>query len=165
MNVNETNPTTFEYEMLDANQFELMQQDDPFITNEEEQTIILDQDEISSNWLAWNELVYDNPSATSSGNAVAYAETWDMDVTESTFAQFQLIITHQMQEKSITAQIRFEFSTDMGRHWQLVESHPDQLASDYTLSGANNGTRITVHLPKQAMSAPLFNFIITICSN
>ena len=163
VNVNDTNPTTFEYEMFDTVDEWMMQRDEPQLDRQDEEILQLGEETIS-HWMGWNGLVHDNPSATSpdGSTAAAYAETWDMDVGESTFAQFQLM-------SASSAEIRFEFSTDMGRHWQLVESQPEhQPVSVYSVTAAgnkSNATRITVHLPKQAITrSTRFRWISSVSS-
>ena len=89
-----------------------------------------------------------------------FAETWDMDVGHSTFAQFQLFGAGHRPAVTSHQLVRFEYSTDSGRHWRLVlprchgrrDRRPCLVpSSHYDLTGADNATRITVPLPPETM--------------
>ena len=160
MNINETNPVTFEYELNPA-------LDEPTFAPAGSPDWIGDG---VTNWLGWQGLVSreeSNPVDTQlerrskyhEATLPAYAETWDMEISDPTFAQFQLMIPSEGQDDD-QAYVRFEYSTNMGKTWRLVEEecyfiggycerlHPP---SRYTVGRENNATRITVHLPRRAM--------------
>ena len=159
-NFNETNVSTFEYEVAD----EPARSED----GDKELRSFIMADSISS-WLSLHGLLDDLSSSQSSanllqfsGSAKASAETWDMEVTAATLAQFELIFPEQ--SPSTFSRVRFEFSTDAGHHWQLV--HDDtcftqrkdeddceylQFTSQYHLERKNNVTRVTTSLPRKAM--------------
>lgn len=163
--------------MFDADELLMMQRDAPLeviddLMGQEEQEVKLLGDESISHWMGWNGLIHTNPSATSPEGSpvVAYAETWDMDVSESTFAQFQLIAAVMPSVGASSVEVRFEFSTDMGRHWHLVESQPEhQPVSVYLVTAENNNStskRITVHLPKEAITrSTRFRWISSVSSS
>lgn len=160
VNLNVINPATFEYEINQA--------DEPVLersgTDELGVTGIAD-------WLGWQGLITREPlypvdtllirTHTEDGTSLSYAETWDMEINEPTFAQFQLMLPTDSHQENV--EVRFEYSTDMGRRWKLVEPecymlhhlgqqceylHPP---SRYLVQNNNNATRITVHLPKRSM--------------
>lgn len=92
-------------------------------------------------------------------NSVAFVETWDMDTSVSTFAQFQLFLIDSQVSGLF---IRFEYSLDSGRRWHLVlpecfnnteERQCQYLCppSRYDLTAGSNATRITVRLPPETM--------------
>lgn len=160
VNLNITNPSTFEYESE--------QLDEPA-----EQLSSTDPMDINgiTEWLGWQGLVFRElypvdtllRATTDLDNetSLSYAETWDMEIIDPTFAQFQLMFPAGGHSGNV--EVRFEYSTDMGRHWDLVELecfmlhhlgqnceylHPP---SRYMLMNENNATRITVHLPRRSM--------------
>lgn len=160
VNLNVTNPTTFEYELDQA--------DEPFFEQSGDGEFGAGG---IADWLGWQGLITREPlypvdtllipSHSEDGSSLSYAETWDMEITDPTFAQFQLILP--LDSHSENVEVRFEYSTDMGRHWQLVEPecymvhqlgqqceylHPP---SRYLVRKDNNATRTTVYLPKRSM--------------
>lgn len=165
VNLNVTNPTTFEYELEQSIQPYALQQlnsDDPSTTN---------PSSVIENWLGWQGLGFREPLypvntmlksfQPEESSTLSYAETWDMEIIDPTFAQFQLMLPPNSHPGSV--EIRFEYSTDMGRRWSLVESECYRLyqltkecdylhpPSRYLLRNENNATRITVYLPKRSM--------------
>ena len=154
VNLNMTNPVTFEHE------FDQLDEPSSIDTNG------------ITEWLGWQGLAYGEPpypvdtllKSTDSDDEISlsYAETWDMEIMDPTFAQFQLILPSADRHPG-NVEVRFEYSTDMGRHWNLVElecyllhqlgqeCHYLHPPSRYLLKENNNATRITVHLPRRSM--------------
>lgn len=158
VNINETNPITFEYETDPK--------DDPVFPPADSLGWMGDG---ITNWLGWQGLVSREEhhpvdtqlerNSNKDHESAAYAETWDMEISDPTFAQFQLLVPPEGQADD-RAHVKFEYSTDMGKSWRLVEEecyfmggycerlHP---ASRYAVGKENNASRITVHLPRRAM--------------
>lgn len=162
LNLNMTNPITFEYEMD--------QSDEP------QYDLVIDELNTASTkiaeWLGWRDLTTREPlypvdtmlrnlDPIDAMSTLSFAETWDMEIIDPTFAQFQVLLSSKVDLDEV--EVRFEYSTDMGRNWHLVEAdcrflhqlaqqceylHPP---SRYKVSKENNATRITVHLPKRSM--------------
>ncbi|XP_071961497.1 reelin-like [Antedon mediterranea] len=91
-----------------------------------------------------------------------YAETWDFEVKESTFLQFDLLMgCNEQLTLPNDNDVRLEFSVNMGRTWSLVTQEclpPDmgcgqyKSASVYTAQLYKNWKRVTIELPKTALS-------------
>lgn len=164
VNLNITNPIVFEYEN---------QSDEP-IDERQSSSNITDNfinDGTITDWMGWQGLVFREPldpvdtllgpADLEDGSSLSYAETWDMEIMDPTFAQFQLILPEEYHSRIV--EVRFEYSTDMGRHWSLVELECYKLhqlsqeceylhpPSRYFLNALNNASRITVHLPRRSM--------------
>lgn len=163
VNLNITNPIVFEYES---------QSDQP--VEDQQSSHITDfvrTDGTITDWMGWQGMIFREhidpvdtllePTDLEDGLSLSYAETWDMEISDPTFAQFQLILPADLHSR--TAEVRFEYSTDMGRRWNLVEQecyrvhqlsqqceylHPP---SRYLINTDNNATRITVHLPRRSL--------------
>uniref|UniRef100_A0A3P9PRW9 Reelin n=1 Tax=Poecilia reticulata TaxID=8081 RepID=A0A3P9PRW9_POERE len=89
-----------------------------------------------------------------------YAESWDFEVTGSSFLQFELSMGCS-KSTSFSHGVRLEYSTDCGRHWTLItpECVPPAIGcAGYTQSSVYASTqhkhwrRITVYLPSAANS-------------
>uniref|UniRef100_H3DF31 Reelin n=1 Tax=Tetraodon nigroviridis TaxID=99883 RepID=H3DF31_TETNG len=89
-----------------------------------------------------------------------YAETWDFEVSGSSFLQFELSMGCS-KSTSFSHGVRLEYSTDCGQHWSLItpECVPPAIGcSGYTQSSIYTSTqykhwrRITVYLPSAANS-------------
>uniref|UniRef100_A0A3Q2DRU9 Reelin n=1 Tax=Cyprinodon variegatus TaxID=28743 RepID=A0A3Q2DRU9_CYPVA len=89
-----------------------------------------------------------------------YAESWDFEVTGSSFLQFELSMGCS-KSTSFSHGVRLEFSTDCGRHWTLItpECVPPAIgcagytqSSVYTSTQHKHWRRITVYLPSAANS-------------
>lgn len=87
-----------------------------------------------------------------------YAETWDFEVSGSSFLQFELSMGCS-KSTSFSHGVRLEYSTDCGQHWSLItpECVPPAIGcSGYTQSSVYTSTqykhwrRITVYLPSAA---------------
>ncbi|XP_071271970.1 reelin-like [Salvelinus alpinus] len=89
-----------------------------------------------------------------------YAESWDFEVSGSSFLQFDLSMGCS---KTVTSShgVRLEYSTDCGRHWALLtpECVPPAIGcAGYTMNSVYTATRytrwrrITVYLPSAANS-------------
>ncbi|XP_077424138.1 reelin isoform X2 [Vanacampus margaritifer] len=89
-----------------------------------------------------------------------YAESWDFEVSGSSFLQFELSMGCS-KSTSFSHGVRLEFSTDCGRHWSLItpECVPPAIgcaaytqSSIYTSTQYKHWRRITVYLPSAANS-------------
>uniref|UniRef100_A0A3P9KU35 Reelin n=1 Tax=Oryzias latipes TaxID=8090 RepID=A0A3P9KU35_ORYLA len=89
-----------------------------------------------------------------------YAESWDFEVTGSSFLQFELSMGCS-KSTSFSHGVRLEYSTDCGRHWSLItpECVPPAIgcagytqSSIYTSTQYKRWKRITVYLPSAANS-------------
>ena len=168
VNLNITNPIVFEYENPSDEPVDERQ------SNSQQSETINDtiiNDGTITDWMGWQGIVFRElldpvdtllgPADLEDGSSLSYVETWDMEITDPTFAQFQLILPEEYHSRIV--EVRFEYSTDMGRHWNLVEMecyllhqlsqqceylHPP---SRYFLNVKNNASRITVHLPRRSM--------------
>lgn len=87
-----------------------------------------------------------------------YAESWDFEVTGSSFLQFELSMGCS-KSTSFSHGVRLEYSTDCGRHWSLItpECVPPAIgcagytqSSIYTSTQYKRWKRITVYLPSAA---------------
>ncbi|XP_038061332.1 reelin-like [Patiria miniata] len=91
-----------------------------------------------------------------------YAETWDFEITPATFLQFEIVAgCGQSAFSSPNHSIVLEYSVDMGRSWHVLKEEcvpPDMgcggydLGSIYTADMYSQWTRVTVYLPKAAVS-------------
>ncbi|MBN3305955.1 RELN protein, partial [Amia calva] len=90
-----------------------------------------------------------------------YAETWDFEVTGSSFLQFELSMGCSKPGGLGAARVQLEFSVDSGRRWQLVtpECVPPAIScagytqsSVYTAQRFTRWKRVTVYLPSAANS-------------
>lgn len=93
-----------------------------------------------------------------------YAESWDFEVTGSSFLQFELSMGCS-KSTSFSHGVRLEYSTDCGRHWSLItpECVPPAIgcagytqSSVYTSTQYKHWRRITVYLPSAAKFVLLF---------
>uniref|UniRef100_A0A3Q3J4K3 Reelin n=1 Tax=Monopterus albus TaxID=43700 RepID=A0A3Q3J4K3_MONAL len=89
-----------------------------------------------------------------------YAESWDFEVSGSSFLQFELSMGCS-KSTSFSHGVRLEYSTDCGRHWSLItpECVPPAIgcagytqSSIYTSTQYKHWRRITVYLPSAANS-------------
>lgn len=87
-----------------------------------------------------------------------YAETWDFEVSGSSFLQFELSMGCS-KSTSFSHGVRLEYSTDCGQHWSLItpECVPPAIgcagytqSSVYTSTQYKHWRRITVYLPSAA---------------
>lgn len=87
-----------------------------------------------------------------------YAETWDFEVSGSSFLQFELSMGCS-KSTSFSHGVRLEYSTDCGQHWSLItpECVPPAIgcagytqSSIYTSTQYKHWRRITVYLPSAA---------------
>lgn len=87
-----------------------------------------------------------------------YAETWDFEVSGSSFLQFELSMGCS-KSTSFSHGVRLEYTTDCGRHWSLItpECVPPAIgcagytqSSIYTSTQYKHWRRITVYLPSAA---------------
>ena len=88
-----------------------------------------------------------------------YAETWDFEVTESTFLQFDIAMGCSGTFSSLYS-VQLQYSVDRGRNWLPVQETclpPAMDCSGYHLSSSfdsqahSNWTRVTMYLPPGAM--------------
>ncbi len=87
-----------------------------------------------------------------------YAETWDYHITMLTFLQFNLTLGCGQSSQIPSAHaIHLEYSTDMGKTWQLVAEEcvpPDMGCGEYSRESVydaqthGNWTRVTLYLPE-----------------
>ena len=102
-----------------------------------------------------------------------YAETWDYEVTPSTFLQFDIAMGCSGTYSTLYG-VMLEYSTTRGRHWSPVaeECLPPQtdcagyhLSSMYMSDAHANWTRVTVYLPPGAMYEHIFVYSVecTLC--
>ncbi|CAH1782623.1 unnamed protein product [Owenia fusiformis] len=89
-----------------------------------------------------------------------YAETWDFHVTPSTFLQFDIALGCGGIYDTLYS-VMLEYSTDMGRSWTpaVDECTPPRtdcsgyhFSSDYQSENHMNWTRVTLYLPRNAVS-------------
>ncbi|XP_068578627.1 reelin-like isoform X1 [Cebidichthys violaceus] len=89
-----------------------------------------------------------------------YAESWDFEVSGSSFLQFELSMGCS-KSTSFSHGVRLEYSTDCGHHWSLItpECVPPAIgcagytqSSIYTSTQYKHWRRITVYLPSAANS-------------
>ncbi|KAG7267028.1 hypothetical protein CRUP_004163, partial [Coryphaenoides rupestris] len=89
-----------------------------------------------------------------------YAESWDFEVSGSSFLQFEISMGCS-KSTSFSHGVRLEFSTDCGRHWALItpECVPPAIgcagytqSSVYTSTQYKHWRRVTVYLPSAANS-------------
>lgn len=87
-----------------------------------------------------------------------YAESWDFEVSGSSFLQFELSMGCS-KSTSFSHGVRLEYSTDCGHHWSLItpECVPPAIgcagytqSSVYTSTQYKHWRRITVYLPSAA---------------
>lgn len=87
-----------------------------------------------------------------------YAESWDFEVSGSSFLQFELSMGCS-KSTSFSHGVRLEYSTDCGQHWSLItpECVPPAIgcagytqSSVYTSTQYKHWRRITVYLPSAA---------------
>lgn len=87
-----------------------------------------------------------------------YAESWDFEVSGSSFLQFELSMGCS-KSTSFSHGVRLEYSTDCGHHWSLItpECVPPAIgcagytqSSIYTSTQYKHWRRITVYLPSAA---------------
>lgn len=87
-----------------------------------------------------------------------YAESWDFEVSGSSFLQFELSMGCS-KSTSFSHGVRLEYSTDCGHHWTLItpECVPPAIgcagytqSSIYTSTQYKHWKRITVYLPSAA---------------
>lgn len=87
-----------------------------------------------------------------------YAESWDFEVSGSSFLQFELSMGCS-KSTSFSHGVRLEYSTDCGHHWALItpECVPPAIgcagytqSSVYTSTQYKHWRRITVYLPSAA---------------
>lgn len=97
-----------------------------------------------------------------------YAETWDFEVSGSSFLQFELSMGCS-KSTSFSHGVRLEYSTDCGQHWSLItpECVPPAIgcagytqSSVYTSTQYKHWRRITVYLPSAAKY--VLTFILTL---
>uniref|UniRef100_A0A3Q2U7U2 Reelin n=1 Tax=Fundulus heteroclitus TaxID=8078 RepID=A0A3Q2U7U2_FUNHE len=101
-----------------------------------------------------------DPALTFNSEKPRYAESWDFEVTGSSFLQFELSMGCS-KSTSFSHGVRLEYSTDCGRHWTLItpECVPPAIgcagytqSSVYTSTQHKHWRRITVYLPSAANS-------------
>lgn len=99
-----------------------------------------------------------------------YAETWDFEVSGSSFLQFELSMGCS-KSTSFSHGVRLEYSTDCGQHWSLItpECVPPAIgcagytqSSVYTSTQYKHWRRITVYLPSAAKYVLTFIFYICV---
>lgn len=92
-----------------------------------------------------------------------YAESWDFEVSGSSFLQFELSMGCS-KSTSFSHGVRLEYSTDCGQHWALItpECVPPAIgcagytqSSVYTSTQYKHWRRITVYLPSAAKCVTL----------
>lgn len=95
---------------------------------------------------------------TVSAEKPRYAESWDFEVSGSSFLQFELSMGCS-KSTSFSHGVRLEYSTDCGHHWSLItpECVPPAIgcagytqSSIYTSTQYKHWRRITVYLPSAA---------------
>lgn len=100
-----------------------------------------------------------------------YAETWDFEVSGSSFLQFELSMGCS-KSTSFSHGVRLEYSTDCGQHWSLItpECVPPAIgcagytqSSVYTSTQYKHWRRITVYLPSAAKYVLGANFYCLEC--
>ena len=88
-----------------------------------------------------------------------YAETWDFEVTELTFLQFDIAMGCSGTFSTVYS-VQLQYSVDRGRTWQPVQAPclPPALdcsgyhqSSTFLSQAHSNWTRVTVHLPPGAV--------------
>ncbi|XP_064807239.1 reelin-like isoform X2 [Oncorhynchus masou masou] len=99
-------------------------------------------------------------NSDTTGKKPRYAESWDFEVSGSSFLQFELSMGCSKVATSSHG-VRLEYSTDCGRHWTLLtpECVPPAIgcagytmSSVYTTTQYNRWRRVTVYLPSAANS-------------
>lgn len=99
-----------------------------------------------------------------------YAETWDFEVSGSSFLQFELSMGCS-KSTSFSHGVRLEYSTDCGQHWFLItpECVPPAIgcagytqSSVYTSTQYKHWRRITVYLPSAAKYVLTFRSYICV---
>lgn len=99
-----------------------------------------------------------------------YAETWDFEVSGSSFLQFELSMGCS-KSTSFSHGVRLEYSTDCGQHWSLItpECVPPAIgcagytqSSVYTSTQYKHWRRITVYLPSAAKYVLTFRSYICV---
>lgn len=95
-----------------------------------------------------------------------YAESWDFEVSASSFLQFDLSMGCS-KAVTPTHNVHLEFSTDCGNHWTLVTSEciPPAIgcarytqSSIYSTPQYSQWRRVTVYLPSAAKYA-IYTFL------
>lgn len=96
-----------------------------------------------------------------------YAESWDFEVSGSSFLQFELSMGCS-KSTSFSHGVRLEYSTDCGHHWSLItpECVPPAIgcagytqSSVYTSTQYKHWRRITVYLPSAAKCVFFCHFL------
>ncbi|KAG7169873.1 Reelin-like, partial [Homarus americanus] len=86
-----------------------------------------------------------------------YAETWDLQASESTMIQFDIKVGCSEEGVSPSTKVELQYSTDHGKTWKLVHQlcAPPQVECDafhlpttYTAAVTPGWTRVTTTLPK-----------------
>lgn len=107
---------------------------------------------------------------TVSAEKPRYAESWDFEVSGSSFLQFELSMGCS-KSTAFSHGVRLEYSTDCGHHWTLItpECVPPAIgcagytqSSIYTSTQYKHWRRITVYLPSAAKYV-FYTLISNVC--